>query len=94
MPSHQELGTAAIGTKLSLEFDEFDEVDEFDEGEPRLISKRKLDELVKEIDPEQELDPEVEEVSPHTQFCPFPPLWQILMATSTVGLGVRRRVHR
>jgi hypothetical protein len=37
---------------------------------------------------------EVEEVSPHPQFCPFLPLRQILMAISTVGLGVCGRVHR
>jgi transcription initiation factor TFIID subunit 12 len=85
MPANQGLGTAAISTKPSLELDE---------GETRLISKRKLDELVKQIDPEEKLDPEVEEVSPHPQFCPFLPLRQILMAISTVGLGVCGRVHR
>lgn len=36
---------------------------EFDEGGMGLLSKRKLEELVKQIDPDEKLDPEVEEVS-------------------------------
>jgi transcription initiation factor TFIID subunit 12 len=44
MPANQGLGTAAITTKPSLECDE---------GEMRLSSKRKLEEMVKQIDPEQ-----------------------------------------
>ncbi|PUU78455.1 hypothetical protein B9Z19DRAFT_1083980 [Tuber borchii] len=35
---------------------------EFDEGGMGLLSKRKLEELVKQIDPEEKLDPDVEEV--------------------------------
>ena len=35
---------------------------EFDEGGMGLLSKRKLEELVKQIDPDEKLDPEVEEV--------------------------------
>lgn len=36
---------------------------EFDEGGMGLLSKRKLEELVKQIDPEEKLDPDVEEVT-------------------------------
>lgn len=35
---------------------------EFDEAGMGLLSKRKLEELVKQIDPEERLDPDVEEV--------------------------------
>jgi transcription initiation factor TFIID subunit 12 len=35
---------------------------EFDEGGMGLLNKRKLEELVKQIDPEEKLDPDVEEV--------------------------------
>jgi hypothetical protein len=64
MPANQDLGTAATSTKPSLEFDE---------GEMRLLSKRKLEGLVKQIDREQKLDPDVEEVSPPVLPLPSPP---------------------
>lgn len=43
---------------------------EFDEAGMGLLSKRKLEELVKQIDPEERLDPDVEEV------CFFALVWR------------------
>jgi transcription initiation factor TFIID subunit 12 len=81
MPANQVLGTPAIIAKPSFEFDE---------GGMGLLSKRKLEELVKQIDPEEKLDPDVEEVRP---LPPFPPPVNIDSHT-IVDLGDRRRVHR
>lgn len=53
-PSNSVLGTPAIIKQPAFEFDE---------GGMGLLSKRKLEELVKQIDPDEKLDPDVEEVS-------------------------------
>lgn len=53
MPANQVLGSPAI-----LKQQQF----EFDEGGMGLLSKKKLEELVKQIDPDEKLDPDVEEV--------------------------------
>jgi transcription initiation factor TFIID subunit 12 len=39
------------------------------DGESRLLSKRKLQDLVKSIDPDERLEPDVEEVSTHVRLC-------------------------
>jgi transcription initiation factor TFIID subunit 12 len=57
-PGNQILGTPAIIKQPAFEFDE---------GGMGLLSKRKLEELVKQIDPDEKLDPDVEEVR-----LPFP----------------------
>jgi hypothetical protein len=54
MPANQVLGSPAV-----LKQQQF----EFDEGGMGLLSKKKLEELVKQIDPDEKLDPDVEEVS-------------------------------
>jgi transcription initiation factor TFIID subunit TAF12 len=75
-------GTPAIIARPSIEIDQ---------GGTELLSKPKLEGLVKEIDPETELDPVVEEV--HTR--PSPSLIPLgLMLRTAVDLGVRGRVHR
>ncbi|KAF8545501.1 transcription initiation factor TFIID subunit A-domain-containing protein [Trichophaea hybrida] len=51
-PGNQILGTPAIIKQPAFEFDE---------GGMGLLSKRKLEELVKQIDPDEKLDPDVEE---------------------------------
>jgi len=53
-PANSVLGTPAVIKKAAFEFGE---------GGTGLLSKRKLEELVKQIDPEEKLDPDVEEVS-------------------------------
>ena len=52
-------GSHVMGTPALVKNPAF----EFDEGGMGLLSKRKLEELVKQIDPDEKLDPEVEEVS-------------------------------
>ena len=54
MPANQVLGSPAL-----IKHQQF----EFDEGGMGLLSKRKLEELVKQIDPDEKLDPDVEEVT-------------------------------
>jgi transcription initiation factor TFIID subunit 12 len=51
--ANQVLGTPALTQKPQFEFDD---------GGNGLLSKRKLEELVKQIDPDEKLEPEVEEV--------------------------------
>jgi transcription initiation factor TFIID subunit 12 len=53
MPANQVMGTPGLIKQPPFEFDE---------GGMGLLSKRKLEELVKQIDPEEKLDPDVEEV--------------------------------
>ena len=52
-PANQVLGTPAMIKQPAFEFDETG---------MSLLSKRKLEELVKQIDPDEKLDPDVEEV--------------------------------
>ena len=77
-------GNQVLGTPALIKQPAF----EFDEGGMGLLSKRKLEELVKQIDPDEKLDPDVEEV------CPSSATWVAVMLTCKVNLGARRRIHR
>lgn len=54
MPTNQVMGTPGLIKQPQFRFDE--------DGGYGLLSKRKLEELVKQIDPDEKLDPDVEEV--------------------------------
>jgi len=72
-PANSVLGTPAVIKQPAFEFDE---------GGMGLLSKRKLEELVKQIDPEEKLDPDVEEVSKQADTNPAYPLTPLATSRS------------